>query len=203
MYKKIVLASNNTGKLREFNRLFTTTHLTIVSQSEYHVEDADETGLSFIENAIIKARHACTATQLPAIADDSGLAIDHLNGEPGIYSARYAGDHGNDKANNQKVLQQLKGVPHEKRTAQFTCALVFMAHKNDPTPIVCQASWKGLILEKEHGENGFGYDPLFWVPEKNCSSAELPVTIKNTISHRAKALQALLTTMRTHGYISK
>ena len=149
MHEKIVLASNNAGKLRELNRMFADTNLTIISQSEYHVEDADETGLSFIENAIIKARHACAKTQLPAIADDSGLVIDYLKGEPGIYSARYTGEHGNDKANNQKVLDALNGLPKEQRSARFICALAFMAHENDPTPVVCQASWEGFILTSD------------------------------------------------------
>ncbi len=199
--EKIVLASNNAGKLREFHTMFANHHITIISQSEFHVDDAEETGLSFIENAIIKARHACEKTQLPAIADDSGLAVDALKGAPGIYSARYAGEHGNDKANNQKVLDDLKGVPHEQRTGQFICALAFMLHPEDPTPVVCQASWEGIILEEERGSEGFGYDPLFWLPEKNCASAELPKAVKNTISHRARALQLLLSALTEQGYI--
>jgi XTP/dITP diphosphohydrolase len=197
MKNTIVLASNNAGKLREFHAMFSAYNLTIVSQSEYTVDDAEETGLSFIENAIIKARHACKKTQLPAIADDSGLAVDYLNGAPGIYSARYAGEHGNDHANNQKLIHALAGQPNEKRTAQFICALAFMRHAEDPTPIVCQASWQGIILEEARGDNGFGYDPLFWLPEQQCCSAELTKEIKNTISHRAKAL-ALLVDALTH-----
>jgi len=157
--------------------------------------------LSFIENAILKARHACQHSKLPAIADDSGLAIDYLKGAPGIYSARYAGEHGNDEANNQKVLQQLSGQRQENRKAQFICALAFMQHAEDPTPIICQASWEGFILEQASGENGFGYDPLFWVPEKSCSSAELLPEIKNTLSHRAKALKKLLRALQEHRYI--
>ncbi|MFT6101696.1 MAG: XTP/dITP diphosphohydrolase [Granulosicoccus sp.] len=198
-YPTIVLASNNSGKLREFSRLFSATGLHIVSQQEYQVDDAEETGLSFIENAIIKARHACKKTKLPAIADDSGLAIDYLNGAPGIYSARYAGVHGNDSANNIKVLDELKNVPIEQRTARFICVLAFMTHADDPMPIVCQASWEGVIAIQEHGENGFGYDPLFWLPEYNCCSAELDKDKKNSVSHRAQALELLLNELQQHG----
>jgi XTP/dITP diphosphohydrolase len=197
--KTIVLASNNQGKLKEFHNLFSSTSLHIVSQKDHNVDDADETGLSFIENAIIKARHACEKTGLAAIADDSGLAIDYLQGAPGIYSARYAGTHGDDKANNQKVLNSLKNVRTEQRSARFICALAFMRHANDPTPIVCQASWEGIIADQESGENGFGYDPLFFLPEHNCCSAELTKEIKNSISHRAKALQLLLLALQENG----
>ena len=192
-YSNIVLASNNAGKLREFSQMFEALGMTITPQGALGVEEAIEDGLSFVENAIIKARHACKATGLPAIADDSGLEIDALKGAPGIYSARFAGAHGNDKANNALVLEKLNNTEQAKRTARFQCVLAFMRHEHDPTPLVCQGSWEGFILEQEQGENGFGYDPLFWVPEKNCSSAELPKEIKNSISHRAKALQQLMT----------
>lgn len=202
MKNTIVLASNNAGKLREFHAMFANTNIHIISQSEFDVDDADETGLSFIENAIIKARHACTITNKPAIADDSGMAVDFLQGAPGIYSARYGGEHGNDKKNNQKVLEALAGQPTENRHAQFICALAFMRHAEDPTPIVFQASWKGIILDEERGDNGFGYDPLFWLPEHNCCSAELPKAVKNTISHRAKALQGLLAALKEQGVIN-
>lgn len=188
VFPKIVLASNNAGKLREFKALFNTSDIHIVPQSEFNVEDAIEDGLSFVENAIIKARHACEITGLPAIADDSGLEVDALNGEPGIYSARYSGEHGNDHAHNQKILENLAGVPTAQRTGRFQCVLAFMRHAADPTPLITQASWEGLILEAERGVNGFGYDPLFWVPDKECSSAELPSDEKNRISHRGKAL---------------
>lgn len=191
-FSNIVLASNNKGKLREFNDLFASEGIDVIPQSEFNIEDAIEDGLSFVENAIIKARHACKATQLPSIADDSGLEIDALNGEPGIYSARYAGAHGNDKQNNQLVLSKLEGISQEKRSARFQCVLAFMRHENDPTPLVCQAGWEGYILTEERGENGFGYDSLFWLPEHQCSSAELPKEKKNQISHRGKALQLLL-----------
>ncbi len=200
--KTIVLASNNSGKLREFHQMFNNTSLNIISQSEYSVSDAEETGLSFIENAILKARHCCEKTQLPSIADDSGLAVDYLQGAPGIYSARYAGEHGNDAKNNKKLLSNLSAAPKDQRSAQFICALAFMRHAEDPTPIVCQASWEGTILSEAQGEHGFGYDPLFWVPEKKCSSAQLAPEIKNAISHRAKALQLLLASFKEQGIFS-
>jgi XTP/dITP diphosphohydrolase len=202
MKNTFVLASNNAGKLREFHAMFSDYNINIISQNEFSVSDAEETGLSFIENAIIKARHACQHTQLPAIADDSGLAVDCLDGAPGIYSARYGGEHGNDQANNQKLITALAEQPTEKRTAQFICALAFMRHAEDPTPIVCQARWQGIILEEPRGENGFGYDPLFWLPEQQCCSAELTKDIKNTISHRAKALALLVDSLQHQGLIS-
>jgi XTP/dITP diphosphohydrolase len=191
-FSKIILASNNAGKLKEFNELFANESLVFIPQSEFNVSDAVEDGLSFVENAILKARHACALTHLPAIADDSGLEVDALNGEPGIYSARYGGEHGNDQKNNQLLLEKLKNTPSDSRTARFQCVLAFMRHENDPTPLVCQASWDGFILEKERGTNGFGYDPLFWVPEKDCSSAELSKVEKNKISHRGQALKQFL-----------
>lgn len=191
-FKKIVLASNNAGKLREFKQLFDAYDLQIIPQGELGVDDAVEDGLSFIENAIIKARHATSITGLPAIADDSGLEVDALNGEPGIYSARYAGEHGNDAANNQKVIKRLQGVAEAQRSARFHCVLVFLRHEHDPTPLVCHGSWEGRMLEASRGEGGFGYDPLFWVPEKQCASAELNKEVKNKISHRAQALKKLM-----------
>jgi XTP/dITP diphosphohydrolase len=189
---KIVLASNNSGKIREFNELLSSYNLQVVQQSEFGVEDAEETGLTFVENAILKARHASTRTNLPAIADDSGLVVDALQGAPGIYSARYAGEHGNAKANIQKLLADLKNIPDEKRTAYFYCTLVFMAHANDPTPLICQGKWHGYILNEPSGEKGFGYDPVFYVPQHKKSAAELPLDVKNKISHRGLALQSLL-----------
>ncbi|MEO0442864.1 MAG: RdgB/HAM1 family non-canonical purine NTP pyrophosphatase [Pseudomonadota bacterium] len=195
-FPTIVLASNNSGKLNEFNGMFTQYAIEIVPQAQLGVEDAIEDGLSFVENAIIKARHACQHTQLPAIADDSGLEVDALNGEPGIYSARYSGKHGDDKAHNQLVLDKLKGLSQPQRSARFQCVLAFMRHAQDPTPLVCQASWDGVILEQESGNKGFGYDPIFWVAEKQCSAAELPRDVKNTISHRSRALKQLVVEMR-------
>jgi len=192
---KIVLASGNKGKIREFQAMFNDLGLNIVPQTELGVGDVPETGTTFVENAIIKARHAAQITGLPAIADDSGIEIDYLNGAPGIYSARFSGDENGigatDEKNNLKVLASLKGVPKELRTARYQCILVFMQHAADPTPIICQAAWDGIIMEEEVGENGFGYDPLFWVPDFEMSSAQLSPEQKNKISHRAKALELL------------
>ncbi|WCN15190.1 RdgB/HAM1 family non-canonical purine NTP pyrophosphatase [Marinomonas mediterranea] len=192
MNKTIVLASNNSGKIKEFNSLFSQYGIDVKPQGEFNVEEADETGLSFIENAILKARNACAHTNLPAIADDSGIEVDYLNGAPGIYSARFAGEHGDNDANNALLLEKLDGVPTEQRTARFHCVLAYMRHKDDPTPIVVQGSWEGRILESNEGVEGFGYDPIFFVPEQGCSSASLPKEVKNSLSHRAKALKLLM-----------
>ncbi|WP_250656404.1 XTP/dITP diphosphatase [Alkalimarinus coralli] len=192
---KVVLASGNKGKLNEFNQLLNPLDIEVLPQSEFNVTSVEETGLTFIENAILKARHASEISGLPAIADDSGLEVDALNGAPGIYSARYAGDEANDAANNQKLLQELSGVTPENRTARFQCVLVYLKHPADPTPIVCQGSWEGTILEAPAGEQGFGYDPLFWVPSKQCSSAELSRDEKNSLSHRGQALRKLIKLM--------
>lgn len=195
---KIILASNNAGKLREFKSLFSTIAINIVPQSEFNVEDAVEDGLSFVENAIIKSRHTAKITKHAAIADDSGIEIDALSGQPGIYSARFSGEHGNDKAHNQLVLKKMAGIAHQQRTARFQCVLAFMRHENDPTPLICQASWEGFILEAERGDDGFGYDPLFYVPEHDCTAAQLPADLKNKISHRAQALQILLMALKVN-----
>ncbi len=192
----VVLASGNTGKLRELAGILHPLGVNLVSQAEFNVPEVEETGLCFVENAILKARAATTTSGFPAIADDSGLAVDYLNGAPGIHSARYSG--GGDAGNNTKLLSALAGVPEEQRGARFHCALVYMRHPLDPIPIVCQASWEGRILESPRGENGFGYDPLFYVPDYQCSSAELPREIKNRISHRAQASALLLEAMRQH-----
>ena len=186
----VVLASGNAGKLREFNRILEPLHMDIRSQAEFDVPEVPEDGLSFVENAIIKARAACEHTGLPAIADDSGLEVDYLQGAPGIHSARYSGQ--GDAANNAKLLQAMEGVPEHQRSARFQCVLVYMRHAADPMPLVCQGSWEGRILLSEQGEQGFGYDPLFYVPEHDCSSAQLPPGEKNRISHRAKASALLL-----------
>ena len=196
--QKIVLASGNAGKLKEFKKLLQHCGFDVLPQSDFNVPEVAETGLSFVENAIIKARHAAEYTGLPAIADDSGLEVDALKGQPGIYSARYAGEQCSDKDNNKKLLQALMNIPEPLRSARFQCVLAFMRHSNDPTPVICQSSWDGNILFEEHGENGFGYDPLFFVPEHKCSSAELSRQIKNTISHRAKAMQKLLLHWQDH-----
>ena len=190
----VVLASGNPGKLRELGNVLVPLSVKLQPQSLYNVSDVAETGLSFVENAIIKARHAAQHTGFAAIADDSGLEVDFLQGAPGIYSARYSG--AGDAANNSKLLQALGDVPDEQRSARFQCVLVYMRHANDPTPLVCQASWEGRILFAPTGENGFGYDPLFYVPEQGCSSAQLSPEIKNRISHRAKASALLFEALR-------
>lgn len=196
---KIVLASGNAGKLREFSQLFDThfgdQNIELVPQKELGVSDADETGLSFVENAILKARHACVATGLPALADDSGIEVDALKGQPGIYSARFAAMHNagsGDADNNSLLLQKLQGVAAEQRSARFQCVLVYMRHADDPTPQIFQGSWEGTILTSAAGSNGFGYDPLFWVESEQCASAELDKARKNQISHRGQAIQQLI-----------
>jgi len=192
MNQKIILASGNAGKLREFQQLLATCGFSVLPQSDFNVSNADETGLTFVENAIIKARHACTHTSLPAIADDSGIEVDALNGRPGIYSARYSGLNAEDADNNAKLLQELAQVPSEKRTARYHCVLAFMRHAEDPTPILCHGTWEGVILTEARGEGGFGYDPLFFVPTHNCAAAEMDKAEKNRISHRGKAMAELL-----------
>jgi XTP/dITP diphosphohydrolase len=191
---KIVLASGNQGKLREFSAMFTEhfsdAGVELIPQTELGVTDADETGLSFVENAIIKARHACEVTGLPALADDSGIEVDALKGAPGIYSARYSG-HG-DQGNNKKLLHELASVPDDQRTARFQCVLVYMRHAKDPTPQVFQGSWEGTILTTPSGSEGFGYDPVFYVPSEKCSAADLSKEQKNKLSHRGQAIQQLL-----------
>lgn len=191
MMKKLVLATGNQGKVKEMANLLADFGFDVRAQSEFNVSDADETGTTFIENAIIKARHAAKITSLPAIADDSGLEVDHLKGAPGIYSARYSGEGATDQKNLEKLLLELQGVPESLRTARFHCVLVLMRHENDPTPIVCHGKWEGRILTEAHGSHGFGYDPVFWVPEKNCASAELEAVEKKQLSHRGKALKQL------------
>ena len=187
--KELVLASHNAGKLRELQALLGDS-VVIRSISEFTDIEPEETGLSFIENAILKARNACQVSGLPALADDSGLTVDYLQGAPGIYSARYSAT-GGDADNNQKLLSALQGVPDQQRGAQFICILALLQHANDPLPIICQGRWQGRILHAAQGEHGFGYDPLFYVAEQQCSSAELPSTLKNQLSHRAQAMQLL------------
>lgn len=190
--QKIVLATGNAGKLKELQALLADQPFAIVSQKEMGVSDAEETGLSFVENAILKARHAARATGLPALADDSGLCVDVLGGAPGIYSARYSGAGATDAGNNAKLLQALQPMRGEAPlTARFVCVLALVRHADDPLPLLCQAEWEGEILEAPRGEQGFGYDPLFWVPQEGMSSAELPRERKNAISHRAQALRQL------------
>lgn len=190
--QQIVLATNNQGKVNELQTLLADAGFNIVAQKQFNVPDAEETGLTFVENAILKARHTAKLTGLPAIADDSGLVVKALNGAPGIYSARYAGEHGNDQSNNEKLLNALKNVPPENRQAYFYCALVYLQHENDPTPIICLGKWDGVILNELKGEGGFGYDPLFYIPQLNCTAAELTKDHKSQISHRGLALKQLI-----------
>lgn len=189
--RRVVLASNNPGKAREIDRLLQGCGIEIVPQSLFGVSPIDETGSTFVENAIIKARHAAAVSHLPAIADDSGIEVDALHGAPGIYSARYAGDSCSDQANNAKLLQDLAGVPYERRNARFQCVIVYMRHAGDAMPIICTGTWEGRILHEPRGPHGFGYDPLFYVPTHGCASAELDPEVKNRISHRGQALRAL------------
>ena len=194
MEKTIVLASGNEGKAREFRAILEPLGFKIVLQKELGIDSPEETGKSFLENAMIKAYYAAEKSGMWALADDSGLCVDALNGAPGIYSARYSsvdGEHGDDKANNAKLLDDLKNVPNGKRTARYYCALCLVRRKADPVPLAVLASWEGAIGYKEIGANGFGYDPLFEVTGRNCTAAQLPPQIKNLISHRGRALQAL------------
>lgn len=195
--RKIVLATSNQGKVREMADLLANFGFEVFPQNEFNVTDVAETGTTFIENAIIKARHAAKETGLAAIADDSGLEVDFLNGAPGIYSARYAGEGASDQQNLTKLLAAMEGVADKDRTARFHCVLVLMRHQNDPTPLICHGQWEGKILTQAKGSNGFGYDPIFWVPELNCASAELESTQKRQLSHRGKALQQLFHTLTT------
>ena len=193
-----VLASNNKGKLAEFKRLFAEADLdvTIIPQGQLDIEDAIEDGLSFVENAIIKARHASRISGMPAIADDSGLCVPVLGNAPGIYSARYAGEHGNDSKNNVKLIADLQPIrdaqANEPIKGLFVCVLAMVRHADDPLPIIAQGLWQGEILETAHGDGGFGYDPLFWLPELQASAASLSAADKNSISHRGQAIQQLL-----------
>ncbi|MBP2168194.1 XTP/dITP diphosphohydrolase [Erwinia toletana] len=194
--QKVVLATGNPGKVRELADLLAAFGLDIVAQTDLGVESAEETGLTFIENAILKARHAAQITGLPAIADDSGLAVDALGGAPGIYSARYAGEDASDQQNLEKLLVALQDVPDERRQAQFHCVLVYLRHAADPTPLVFHGSWEGVITRSAAGEGGFGYDPIFHVPALGKTAAELTKDEKRAVSHRGKALTLLLDAMR-------
>jgi XTP/dITP diphosphohydrolase len=190
----IVLASGNAGKLKELGRILSPLGVALQSQADFDVPEAEETGLTFVENAIIKARAAAGHSQLPAIADDSGLEVDFLNGAPGIHSARFSGE--GDQGNNTRLLAELADVPEAQRGARFQCVLVYLRNAQDPTPIICQGTWEGHILFEPRGADGFGYDPLFYVPEYQCSSAELATDLKNSISHRARASALLLEALR-------
>lgn len=190
--KKVVLASNNAGKLREFSAMLKTINIDVRPQAEFGIAEADETGLTFIENSIIKARNACEHSGLPAIADDSGIEVDALRGAPGIYSARYAGPECDDLANNHKLIGALQQVTAEARTARYRAVLVYMRHAEDPAPLIAEGTWEGLIIDTPRGENGFGYDPYFLLPELDKTGAELDSEHKNSLSHRGKALHILL-----------
>ena len=190
--KRIVLASGNAGKAQEISQMLANHRIEVLPQSAFNVMEVEETGLTFVENALLKARNAAAHSGLPAIADDSGLEVDALDGAPGIYSARYAGNNASDSDNITKLLGALAGVEGAQRTARFQCLMVYMEHAHDPTPIICQGTWEGRILLEPRGNNGFGYDPIFFVPTHNCSSAELPPEIKNKLSHRGQALKKLV-----------
>jgi len=188
---KFVVASSNAGKLAEFRDLLGAAGYDFVTQGELGVADAEETGLTFVENALLKARHAARATGLPALADDSGLCVDALNGAPGLYSARYAGSHGDARANIAKLLDAMKCVPRERRTAHFVAVIVLLRHADDPQPLIAEGRWSGLILDAPRGDGGFGYDPVFLDPENDLSAAEFDPAIKNRLSHRGRALEVL------------
>lgn len=193
----IVLASNNPGKVREFAQLLAGLQREVRPQSEFGVPEAEETGLTFVENALLKARNAAHHAGLPALADDSGLEVDALDGAPGIYSARYAGSGAGDRANLEKLLVDMKHVPETGRGARFQCVLVYLRHALDPTPLICQGTWEGRILHAPQGTQGFGYDPIFYVLSHACSSAELAPEIKNQLSHRGLALRKLVAALAT------
>lgn len=188
---KIVLATGNKGKVRELSTLLAPFNLEIIAQSELNVMEAEETGTTFVENAIIKARNAAKQTGLPAIADDSGLSVDYLTGAPGVYSSRYAGENASDSTNITKLLEALKDTPEEQRTAAFHCVLVYMKNAEDATPVICHGKWRGRITNEPQGSDGFGYDPVFFVEEFACTAAELSAEQKNQLSHRGKALKEL------------
>lgn len=195
--KRLVLASNNPGKVREIDQMLAGFDMHVLPQSDFNVVEIEETGLSFVENAILKARNAAQQSGLPAIADDSGLEVDALKGAPGIYSARYAGAGASDEQNLQKLLQDLQGVPDAERSARFQCLMVYMRHAHDPTPLICQGTWEGVITFEPRGKSGFGYDPVFYVPEQQCTSAELSPETKNRLSHRGQALRNLVDVLST------
>jgi len=196
---QLVLASNNAGKVREVGQILAELGLEVLPQGDLGVGEVAETGTTFVENAIIKARYAAEVTGLAAVADDSGLVVDALLGEPGVWSARYAGEGASDQANLDKLLEQLGDTPEERRSARFLCVMVYMRHARDPTPVIAQGSWEGVITRESAGDNGFGYDPVFWVPGEGCTSAQLPAATKNALSHRGQALRALVSAMESQG----
>ena len=189
---RIVFASGNAGKVREIGQLLEGLSINILPQSDFNVPEIEETGRTFVENAILKARNAAHYTGLPAIADDSGIAVDVLQGRPGIVSARFAGVGASDEDNLLKLIDMIKPFPEEQRTARFICSMVYLRHEHDPIPMIAQGVWEGLLVTDPKGKNGFGYDPIFYVSSHQCTSAELPPEIKNTLSHRGQALKQLL-----------
>lgn len=193
---ELVVATGNKGKLNEISQLLAPLGIQVRGQKEFNIPEIEETGLTFVENAILKARNTCAHTGKPALADDSGIEVDALNGVPGIYSARYAGVGASDAANVEKLLTALSDVPDAQRTARFQCVMVYLRHADDPTPLICQGTWEGRVALQPAGDNGFGYDPVFWVPQHDCTAAQLPPAIKNSLSHRGQALQAFLTALR-------
>lgn len=194
--QRLVLASGNKGKLKEFGQVLAPLGFEVVPQSEFNVPEVDETGLTFVENALLKAREASRVSGLPAMADDSGIEVDALNGAPGIYSARFSGPGATDQKNNDKLLQELSGLSEQERTARYWCVLVYLRHADDPTPIIAQGSWEGRILEAPQGDGGFGYDPLFWVENEGCAAAQLTPEQKNKLSHRGKATLDLVAQLK-------
>jgi XTP/dITP diphosphohydrolase len=194
---RVILASNNTGKLREIGEMLTGLHLEVLLQSQFAVPEVEETGLTYVENAILKARCAAEHTGSPAIGDDSGIEVDALDGKPGIYSARYAGEGASDEDNLWKLIEEVKQIPEGKRMARFVCLMVYLRHAYDPDPVIAQGIWEGIAITEPKGANGFGYDPMFYVPTHNCTSAELPAAVKNQLSHRGQALRKLFTLLCT------
>lgn len=194
--QKLVLASGNKGKLKEFGQVLAPLGFEVVPQSDFNVPEVDETGLTFVENALLKAREASRVSGLPAMADDSGIEVDALNGAPGIYSARFSGPGATDQKNNDKLLQELSGLSEQERSARYWCVLVYLRHADDPTPIIAQSSWEGRILEAPQGDGGFGYDPLFWVESEGSAAAQLAPEQKNKLSHRGKATLDLVAQLK-------
>jgi XTP/dITP diphosphohydrolase len=198
MKHKIIFASSNSGKINELQSMLDESHYEIIPQTHLGIPDAEETGLTFVENALLKARNACLHSGKPAIADDSGLVVQALDGAPGIYSARYAGKHGDFRANIEKILQELKDVSDENRQAHFHCTLVYLEYAEDPAPLICEGIWRGMILHAPTGTEGFGYDPIFYDPEEQLGAAELQPLRKNQISHRAQALRDLINKLQIY-----
>lgn len=198
-HRTVVLASNNPGKIREINTLLSGTGIEVISQSEFNVPDVAETGFSFIENALIKARNAASYCPYPVIADDSGIALDALDGRPGIYSARYAGIDASDEDNLCKLIDEVKDLPEDRRKARFVCLMVYLQYETDPVPLIAEGIWHGIALTEPQGKNGFGYDPMFYVPDYDCTSAELDPDTKNRLSHRGQALRKLISMLNPGG----